>query len=139
MQKMMVDTNVLVSTLINNGYPHLVIQEALINKHIELCLSNDLLKEYYEVLNRNKFSGYQNFATNAHMLLVDIKMIGHTYDPKVSYDIMGDQDDNKLLELAETCKADFLITGNLNDFTMSSFKETKIVTPKNYWTTYKIK
>ncbi len=38
-------------------------------------------------------------------------------------------DDNKLLELSDECNANFLITGNTNDFTMTKFKKTKIVTP----------
>ncbi len=42
-----------------------------------------------------------------------------------------------ILELADECKADFVITGNTTDFTFSSYKETKIVTPKEYWETYK--
>jgi predicted nucleic acid-binding protein len=43
---------------------------------------------------------------------------------------------NILLELADICFADFLITGNTNDFTFSQYKETKIVTPKEYWDNY---
>jgi len=41
------------------------------------------------------------------------------------------------MELAEVSSADFLITGDVNDFTMSQFKETKIVTPKAYWENYR--
>jgi predicted nucleic acid-binding protein len=48
-------------------------------------------------------------------------------------EIIRDLDDNKLLELAATCEADFIITGNTNDFTMHKYKSTKIVTPKEYW------
>jgi predicted nucleic acid-binding protein len=41
-----------------------------------------------------------------------------------------------LLELADICSADFLITGNVNDFTFPKYKETKIITPKEYWDNY---
>jgi predicted nucleic acid-binding protein len=37
------------------------------------------------------------------------------------------------LELALVSKADFIITGNTNDFTMSHFQGTKIVSQKEYW------
>jgi len=53
--------------------------------------------------------------------------------------IISDKDDNKLLELAEESKADFLITGNTNDFTIKTFRNTRIVTPKEYWDHYKPK
>jgi predicted nucleic acid-binding protein len=42
-----------------------------------------------------------------------------------------------ILELAEESKADFIITGNTNDFTMNKHKKTKIVTPKEYWENYR--
>lgn len=37
------------------------------------------------------------------------------------------------LELAEVSQADFIITGNTNDFTMQTYKTTLIVTPREYW------
>lgn len=43
---------------------------------------------------------------------------------------------NMILELADKCLADFIITGNKNDFTFSTFKKTKIVSPKEYWENY---
>jgi len=42
-----------------------------------------------------------------------------------------------VLELADECGADFIITGNTNDFTFPLYKQTKIVTPKDYWENYK--
>ena len=55
------------------------------------------------------------------------------YLPTVKLTIINDIDDNKLLELAEISNANCLITGNTHDFTMQAYKETKIVTPKEYW------
>jgi predicted nucleic acid-binding protein len=40
-----------------------------------------------------------------------------------------DEPDNRLLELADISKADFIITGNTNDFTMEIYNKTRIVTP----------
>jgi predicted nucleic acid-binding protein len=53
--------------------------------------------------------------------------------PRTKLTIISDKDDNKFLELASECKANFLITGNTNDFTKKKYKRTKIVTPKEYW------
>ncbi|WP_409079688.1 PIN domain-containing protein [Salibacter sp.] len=50
-----------------------------------------------------------------------------------------DQPDNRFLELAVASDADFLITGNTNDFTIDSVKKTKIVTPRQFGKTLKIK
>ena len=38
-----------------------------------------------------------------------------------------------ILELAEECSANFIITGNSNDFIFSEYKQTKILSPKAYW------
>lgn len=67
-------------------------------------------------------------------LLVDIEKRAVKYIPTTKIEIIKDPDDNKFLELAETSKADFLITGNTKDFTLVKYKRTKIVSPKEYWT-----
>jgi uncharacterized protein len=50
--------------------------------------------------------------------------------------VVKDPDDNKLIELADFAKAHYLITGNTNDFTFKAYKETQIVTPREYWEKY---
>ncbi len=47
--------------------------------------------------------------------------------------LISDVDDNMILELADESFADYIITGNSNDFTFANYKETKIVTPKVFW------
>jgi hypothetical protein len=42
------------------------------------------------------------------------------------------------LELVKISNADFIITGNTNDFKMKSFFNTRIVTPREYWEEYKL-
>jgi len=98
-----------------------------------LCISDDLFEEYYNVLNHDKFSKYPDFSAKAQTLLVDIQKRAVKYFPTIKLKIINDIDDNKLLELAETCNANFIITGNTNDFTMKEYKGTKIVTPKEFW------
>jgi putative PIN family toxin of toxin-antitoxin system len=136
MQKIVIDTNVLVSSLIQRSYPYHIVVEVFSNDKIQICLSDDLFAEYMNVLNREKFSKFPDFVANAKALLVDLEKIAVNYIPTVHLEIIKDLDDNKLLELAKTCQADFLITGNTNDFTLSDYKGTKIVTPKEYWTDY---
>lgn len=136
MQKIVIDTNVLVSALIQRSYPYYIMIEIFSNDKIQLCLSDELFEEYFNVLNRKKFSKYPDFIANAQILLIDIEKIAVKYTPSVRLEIIHDADDNKLLELAETSHADFLVTGNTNDFTMQEYKWTKILTPKEYWTEY---
>ncbi|MHA7830119.1 MAG: putative toxin-antitoxin system toxin component, PIN family [Flagellimonas sp.] len=70
-------------------------------------------------------------------LITRLSEMAETYEPKTKLDMIADESDNRLLELAQISKADFIITGNTNDFSMDSFEGTKIMTPKEYWEEYK--
>lgn len=137
MQKIVIDTNVIVSSLIQRNYPYLIINDLFFEDRFQLCVSEELLDEYYEVLNRPKFSKFQDFFIKGESLLADIVTKSIKFKPTTKLDLISDKDDNMILELAEESKADFIITGNSSDFTFSNYKETKIVTPKEYWEFYK--
>ncbi|SHM15175.1 putative toxin-antitoxin system toxin component, PIN family [Mucilaginibacter sp. OK098] len=73
MQKIILDTNVLVSSLIQRSYPFLIVNELFTRNNLELCVSDALMSEYYEVLKRRKFSKYPDFILRAETLLADIE------------------------------------------------------------------
>ena len=95
------------------------------------------MQEYFEVLSRPKFSRYPDFVINAESIFAEIGYRSEIYKPSIKLNIISDKDDNMILELAEESKADFIITGNTNDFTMTKHKKTKIVTPKEYWENFR--
>ena len=136
MQRIVIDTNVIVSSLIQRGYPNLIINNLFIEQKFQLCISDELLAEYYEVLARPKFSKFQNFFIRAEALLVEIEAKATKYIPTITLDLIKDDDDNMVLELAHESLADFVITGNITDFTFPAYRQTKIVTPKQYWDNY---
>ncbi len=108
----------------------------MLPKKVEICISQLVFEEYFEVLNRPKFSKYLNFETNANIVLHKILQNATLYKPNFSINVIADAADNRLLELAATCSADFLITVNTNDFTFPEFEYTQIVTPNQYWNIY---
>lgn len=136
MQRIVIDTNVIVSALIQRSYPYLIISEIFIENRFQLCISEKLMSEYYEVLARPKFSRFQDFLLRAESLLADIEAKAVHFFPTIKLDILSDKDDNMILELADECNADFVITGNSADFTFPNYKQTRIVTPKEYWENY---
>jgi len=136
MRKLILDTNVLVSSLIQRSYPFLIVNEIFTGDKIELCISGQLMSEYYEVLNRRKFSKYPDFLFRAEQMLSDIDRKATLFYPKIIVEIISDVADNRLLELAAESNADFLITGNTNDFTMKKYKNTSIISPKDYYENY---
>ena len=136
MQKIVIDTNVIVLSLIQRSYPYLIISELFIEDKFQLCISDEVMAEYYEVLSRPKFTKFQDFFVRAEALLVDIDSKATRFTPTIELDLISDADDNKILELADECSADFVITGNTTDFTFPTYKQTKIITPKEYWENY---
>src|ERR1044072_4626288 len=129
MPRIIIDTNVLVSALIQRSYPYLIGDQLFADPSLQLCISDELFAEYFEVLQREKFSKYPDFIAKAQAILADIDTSAIKFQPTIRLNIIGDTDDNKLLELAETSGADFLITGNTQDFTMAGYKGTKILSP----------
>lgn len=132
MQKIILDTNVIVFSLIQKNYPYLILEHCIEGNAI-VCVSNPILQEYIEVLGRTKFARFTDFKTNADFLIARLSEMAEIYEPKSKLNIIADEPDNRLLELAESSNADFIVTGNTKDFTMSLYEKTKIVTPKEYW------
>lgn len=137
MQKIVIDTNVIVSSIIQRGYPNFIINDLFIERKFQLCVSEELLTEYYEVLARPRFSKFLNFFQKAESILAEIENRAIKFSPTITLDLISDDDDNMILELAHECSADFIITGNTTDFTFPTYNNTKIVTPKDYWENYK--
>lgn len=135
MQKIVLDTNVLVSALISKGIPSQIITELVLPKRVLVCLSESVLSEYIEVLNRDKFSRFGTFKVQAEIVIARIQEIAVMYSPQVTVNILSDSSDNKFLELAIAANADYVITGNTRDFTLAEIGTTKIVTPTEYWET----
>ena len=131
--RLILDTNVLVSANIQRSYPYLIVDRVFADLNLELCISDELFAEYVEVLNREKFAKFPDFQAKAQTLLSDIETYGLTFMPTEKVTLISDEPDNRLLELAETCGADYLVTGNTKDFTMTQYKETRIVSPKEFF------
>ena len=81
MQKIILDTNVIISSLIQKNYPYLIVDHCIEGNAV-ICISNAIIQEYLEVLDRPKFSKFIDFKTNADFLIARISEISETYEPK---------------------------------------------------------
>ena len=138
MHKIILDTNVIISSLIQKSFPYKIVNELFIENKITLCVSQALMTEYHQVIHRPKFYEYYDFAERAKSLLTDIEIKSIMFFPKISLSLISDKDDNKILELADVSLADFIITGNTTDFSFPYYKQTRIVTPKEYYLYYSL-
>jgi len=103
---------------------------------VGVFLSEEIFIEYINVLYRPKFSAIPNFRLNAEIALSRLKELSKIISPEKRVNMIADQNDNRFLELALASGADFLITGNTNDFNMKEFGVTRIVTPSEYWSVH---
>ena len=123
--KVVLDTNVLVSGMINvKGMPAQIIN-LLVNGRISLLYDSRILKEYEEVLGRKKFSFGKN---NITPLLDYIKNEGEYVAAEPTRRTFVDADDKMFYEVAKTAKARCLVTGNKDHFP----REGLIMTPKEF-------
>lgn len=131
--RLILDTNVIVSALIQRSYPYFIVDRVLVDTSLQICLSEKLFNEYLDVLNRDKFNRFPDFQIRAQLLLADIESRSLLFKPTITVDLISDEADNRLLDLAESCQADYIVTGNTRDFTMSNYKGTKIIAPKEFF------
>ena len=120
-----IDTNVLVSALMNpNGSPARILALVL-NGKIKMLYDNRILFEYTRVLLRQEF-GFESEMVNN--LLNYCKQSGeHIYADSIRANFT-DESDKKFYEVYKSGKAQYLITGNIRHFP----KEKTILTPKDF-------
>ena len=133
MQKIVLDTNVVVASLISNGIPFKIINELAFENKVTVCISGPIFEEYVEVLSRPKFSVFKDFKSRAETFITKIQEVAVKFSPDIKLNVISDEADNRFLELSVYAKADYLITGNTNDFTENKYENVDIVTPREYW------
>lgn len=129
MIRVVIDTNVVVSAnLRDEGLPAAILDLAA-NKKILMCVSETVLAEYKEVLNRPRLKlSPQRIARS----LAVIRKTSVLFKPTRTVTLIKDDDpDNRLLECAHAAGAEYLVTGNTKHFP-KIFEATTILTPKQF-------
>jgi putative PIN family toxin of toxin-antitoxin system len=124
MLRVVLDTNILVSALISEGTARQLVVE-LLDTHT-VILSSQIIAELADVLTREKFivksSQVNRFVSG---LVKTSKIVPDNPRFKV---ISEDADDDVILNVAYTGKADYLVTGDKHLLALKQFKKTRIVT-----------
>ena len=123
--KIVLNTNVFVSGLINPGGIPAKILNLILNKRLIVLYDNRIIREYATVLSRRKFG----FEKEIIEPLIDfIKHEGRFITANPLRIRFEDEDDKMFLEVAKSGDAKYLITGNIIHFPNEQF----IVTPKEF-------
>lgn len=123
MIKVVIDTNVLVSALINEHGAEAAVLLAVAEGRLTWCVSPPILVEYGTVLRRPKFSRISGALITA---LLQKAAAAVLVNPTTTLNISPEDPDNRFYECAEAAEADYIVTGNRKHFP-KPHKTTKIV------------
>jgi len=136
--KAVVDTNVIVSALINtNGIPAKILS-LILNGNIKILYDNRIIFEYIDVLSRKEFGFPKEMIDD---LINFIKHDGEFVNAEYIKRKFSDETDKKFYEVYKsaaigpaehTGEAKYLITGNIKHFP----KEDAIIIPKDFMQIY---
>jgi putative PIN family toxin of toxin-antitoxin system len=127
MIRLVIDTNVFVSALISTrSIPALLLDEA--GKKYLLFISKEILGEVEDVISRKKFGFTKQKISSAMEAILSFSEI---INPEIKVDVIkSDPDDNKILECAIACNAQYIISGDSHLLELREYGSIKIINPK---------
>lgn len=122
------DTNVIISSIFWIGNSHKIVNLAIEQK-ITNFTSSEMLNELAKVL-REKFKIPEDKIEEQVALVAKYSQIT---EPKIKVKtIKEDPSDDKVLECALSCNAEFIISGNNHLLKLGEYKGIKILTPREF-------
>lgn len=126
--RVVVDTNILVSAVLGGALK--VIVDAWKAQKFTLIVSEPIVHEYLDVLNRPKFKLTQEeISATTDFLLTLAEFV--TPLETVSA-IVADPTDNKFLDAALAANADYLVSGDAHILDLESFRGIPILTARKF-------
>lgn len=132
--KIVLDTNVLVSGLLQPFGPSGQIVRLVASGDLVLCHDPRILAEYQEVLLREKF-GFDPDRVGA--LLDEIRAGGIPTAARPLAVRLPDSDDEPFLEVALAGEAQCLVTGNVKHFPTEARSEVEVLAPRAFIELYR--
>ncbi len=121
------DANWYISACISRKSRRTLYYNVLKNPDLQVFYSHDLINEFSDVIERPKFSKYITRRQINRFKIIALKFLNKTND-RLAPEIARDVDDNYLLGVCESCKADYLASGDDDLLVLSKYQQTKIVT-----------
>ncbi len=126
--RLVLDTNIVVSAALNPDGLERIAFLVAVTKPARLYVSENILKEYSDVLARPEL----RIRRGARLQLLDlIRNRSVTISPRIRLSVSNDAGDNKFIECADAARADYLITGNRRHFPQF-WKATKVISARQF-------
>lgn len=122
------DTNIFISAVFWEGKPYSVAKKA-INQEIVVFISNYIIEEIRKVLARDFNLEKQEIDDIVNAVLY----FTHLIEPKESVKVINDDPkDDKILDCAIACNADFIVSQDNHLLNLKTFRGIKIASPKEF-------
>lgn len=128
MIRVVLDTNIIVSALLQPLGPPAEVFLMALGGTVELCMSNGIFAEYEEVIRRPRFRRTEEVVLST---LDAIRAKARWVRPFEPVRACADPDDDIFLECCQASGAAFLITGNVKDFPIR-WLGTAVVRPRQF-------
>jgi putative PIN family toxin of toxin-antitoxin system len=113
MLKAVLDTNLAVSAHLTAAGPAALIFKLALSRYFQCYISEEILEEYCEVLQRRKFKLDVDYVVQS---LSAFRAAAVLVNPRLQIVAARDPDDHNILQCAIEAKADYMVTGNIRDF-----------------------
>lgn len=132
--RIVLDTNVIVSGLLNpHGKPGTILQ-MVASRAVTICYDARIIDEYREVLLRPKFPISE---AEVDATLEQIEAAGHLVTTTPLPQNLPDPDDEPFLEVALAGGAEYLITGNVRHYPEDRRRGGRVVSPVEFVELYR--
>ena len=129
MLRLVLDTNVLVSAIINPAGAPAAILDGFLDGRWDAVASPEILAEYREVLGRRKF-GFP--ANRVAWLMTRIEKSAIVLYPNIAVRACADPSDDKFLACGQAGMATHVVTGNMRHFPGRAWEGLRIVSPAEF-------
>lgn len=125
--RVVVDTNSLMVSIAKISESRWLF-DAILNGQVELALTTDILEEYEEII--GTFYNSPRLAKNVIETLINLPNLIEVSPHYFWYLIQTDTDDNKFVDCAIACNADYVITedGHFNVLKTIEFPSVRVCT-----------
>jgi uncharacterized protein len=132
--KIVLDTNVVVSGLLNSKGNPATILTLVLTGAVQVCHDKRILAEYSEVLARPRF---KFDPVRVREVLTKLEVDGLSFAPSNTMHNLPDPDDEPFLDIARAASADYLVTGNMADYPPDKCHGIRVASPANFVTIWR--
>jgi putative PIN family toxin of toxin-antitoxin system len=129
MIRVVLDTNVVVSSALTRGGAEAYVLDLAVKRLIQVYVLPEVLTEYEEVLRRPKFRRLEPAVVES--VLARIRQSSLLVSPRQRLAVSPDEEDNRFLECAQASEAHYLVTGDKRHFP-NRWRKTRIVNAREF-------